>query len=570
MKRIVRRVAPFTELGMHPLLQRVFAGRGVVHTDAITYNLNHLLPYASLKNMDAAVALIHQHLKVQQKILVVGDFDADGATSTALLIRILKRFGAKNVDYLVPNRFDFGYGLSVELVEVAKTMKPALIITVDNGIANHAGVASARAAGIDVLITDHHLAPDTLPDATVIVNPNQPGDTFPSKSLAGVGVIFYVMLALRQYLRAQGWFEEHQLAIPNMAEYLDIVALGTVADVVPLDKNNRIMVYQGLRRIRSGAGNPGIRALLTVGKRDYRKITAQDLGFAVGPRLNAAGRMDDMSHGIACLLTDHESIALQYANDLDQFNQDRKRVEDDMQQQARDALKKLSLSQRLPLGICLFDQQWHQGVIGILAGRIKEKNHRPVIIFAQERDGVIKGSARSIPGVHIRDILVEVDRRAVGLIHKFGGHAMAAGLSLAQVDFLRFRELFNQVLMETVSPAVFESCIETDGALMPEDFCLRTAELLEEAGPWGSCFPEPVFDGVFTVLDQQWLQGKHLKLMLLPEGGQEAVDAIAFNMEAQSWSNGASRVRVVYRPCVNEYQSWRKLQLMVEQVECLA
>ena len=424
LKRVVHRKVPGNHplKTHHPIIDRLLRSRGIASIDEVDYALQHLLSFHALSQIEAAAYCLAEALLKQEKILIVGDFDADGATSTALSVRALKAFGAKHVEFLVPNRFNFGYGLTPELVEVAKTMRPNLIMTVDNGISSIAGVAAAKAAGIKVLITDHHLSPSVLPDADVIVNPNQHDDIFESKALAGVGVVFYVMLALRAELRTRNWFVENAIIEPNLANYLDIVALGTVADVVPLDRNNRILVAQGLKRIRAGKCVPGIAALLSIAKKMPKNLHAQDLGFLIGPRLNAAGRMDDMSLGIECLITDDPARAMFLAQQLDEFNRERKVVEQDMQLQALNTLKKITLgaTKTLPLGLCLFDETWHQGVIGILASRIKDKTHRPVIAFAKENNTTIKGSARSIAGVHIRDILVEVDTLHPDLILKFG------------------------------------------------------------------------------------------------------------------------------------------------------
>lgn len=573
LKKIVRRHTHQDFSGeMHPVLKKLFSARGITTMESLDYSLTKLLPYSNLLGITAATDLLYQAIQQQQKILIIGDFDADGATSTALSVRVLKAFGAKYVDYLVPNRFDFGYGLTPEIVEVAKAMQPDLIMTVDNGIVNYAGVDAAKAAGIKIIITDHHLAGETLPNADAIVNPNQPNDKFPSKNLAGVGVAFYVMLALRAKLREENWFDSQNINPPNMSEFLDIVALGTVADVVPLDHNNRILVYQGLRRIRAGKTVPGIRALLEIAKRILANITAQDLGFAVGPRLNAAGRMDDMTHGIACLLTDSDETAWQYANELDNFNQERKSVEQTMQTQALQDLKKISntlgSNKNLPWGLCLFDKSWHQGVIGILASRIKERTHRPVIIFAQDKNDIIKGSARSIPGVHIRDVLAEVDAIAPGLILKFGGHAMAAGLSIELKNLEKFKYTFNQVLDQKVDKQLFEGVLETDGEILSEDFTLRFAEVIADFGPWGQNFPAPCFDGIFKIIDQRVLSGKHLKLIVSPENSEAQIDAIAFNIDTDQWPGDRCRkVALVYSMDINEFRGRRKLQLMIEQIE---
>lgn len=571
LKRVVRRQIPASEklASLHPVVDRLLRARQVESLDEINYELANLLPFHGLSHIEKAAHCLADALEKQEKILVVGDFDADGATSTALSVRVLKIFGAKHVDFLVPNRFAFGYGLTPELVEVAKTMQPNLIMTVDNGISSIAGVAAAKAVGIKVLITDHHLSPPVLPDADVIVNPNQHDDNFESKALAGVGVVFYVMLALRAELRKRDWFTQHNISEPNLANYLDIVALGTVADVVPLDRNNRILVAQGLKRIRAGKCVPGIAALLSIAKKIPKNLYAQDLGFLIGPRLNAAGRMDDMSLGIECLITDDSARAMFLAQQLDQFNQERKFVEQEMQLQALNTLKKISLNaESLPVGVCLFDESWHQGVIGILASRIKDRTHRPVIAFAKENDTIIKGSARSISGVNVRDILVEVDITHPGLIIKFGGHAMAAGLSLLQNDLNKFSEAFNAVLAKHVMHTMLEKIIETDGELAHDDFTLRFAEILQEYGPWGQQFPEPIFDGRFNVIDENILAGKYLKFTLSPENKEQLIEAVAFNIDIEQWPmHRCETAHVVYRLDINEFRERRKLQLIIEQIE---
>ncbi|MES2203810.1 MAG: single-stranded-DNA-specific exonuclease RecJ [Pseudomonadota bacterium] len=572
LRRVIRRVVPENDQIkiLHPVVDRVLRSRGILSVEEVDYALQHLLPFHALSQVDAAARCLADALAKQEKILIVGDFDADGATSTALSVRVLKAFGAKQVEFLVPNRFNFGYGLTPELVEVAKTMRPNLIMTVDNGISSIAGVAAAKAVGIKVLITDHHLSPPVLPDADVIVNPNQHNDVFESKALAGVGVVFYVMLALRAELRTRDWFSQQSIVEPNLAQYLDIVALGTVADVVPLDRNNRILVAQGLKRIRAGKCVPGIAALLSIAKKIPKNLHAQDLGFLIGPRLNAAGRMDDMSLGIECLITDDPARAMFLAQQLDEFNRERKLVEQEMQLQALNTLKKITLgaAKTLPLGLCLFDETWHQGVIGILASRIKDKAHRPVIAFAKENETIIKGSARSIPGVHIRDILVEVDTCYPNLIIKFGGHAMAAGLSLLESNLKAFSEAFNAVLAKHVTQNMLEKIVETDGELTHDDFTLRFAEILQEQGPWGQQFPEPIFDGRFNVIDENILAGKYLKFTLSPENKDQLIEAVAFNIDIEQWPMQRCEVaHVVYRLDINEFRERRKLQLIIEQIE---
>ncbi len=555
---------------LHPRLQSIYAARGVQAAGDLDRGLASMLRPQQLKGLEGAVTLLVEALEQRQRILIVGDFDADGATSSALAMLALRDMGAADVQYLVPNRFDFGYGLTPEIVEVAKARQPDLIVTVDNGISSLEGVAAAHAAGIKVLVTDHHLPGAVLPDAEAIVNPNQPGCEFPSKNLAGVGVIFYLMSALRSRLREKSWFQAQALTEPNMGSYLDLVALGTVADVVPLDNNNRILVHQGLQRIRSGHARPGILALLDVSGRSRLRLVASDLGFTVGPRLNAAGRLDDMSLGIECLLCDSPDLAREMAIELDDLNKDRRAIEAGMQQEALKSLEALSLDgDQLPWGVCLYDSQWHQGVIGILASRIKERFHRPVIAFADANEEEIKGSARSIPGLHIRDALDAVASANPGLLTKFGGHAMAAGMSLKKQDYSRFQKAFDQVVRESLSTSDLQAEILSDGELMPQEMNLPLAYTLREAGPWGQHFPEPIFDGEFYLVQQRIVGEKHLKLVLaLDAQGQNVVDAIAFNVDVALWPNNAARkVRLAYRLDVNEFRGRESLQLMVEYIE---
>ncbi len=567
---IVRRDIPVTPATLpdelHPVLRRVYAARDVASADDYAYSLEHLLPLTALGGLPAAVDLLQAVLAERGRILVVGDFDADGATSCALCVRALRAMGAIDVHYLVPNRFEYGYGLTPEIVEVAAQLDPALIMTVDNGVASIEGVAAARQRGIKVLVTDHHLAGKTLPDADAIVNPNLPGDTFPSKYLAGVGVAFYVMLSLRARLRECGWFDSQGIDEPNLAQYLDLVALGTVADVVPLDRNNRILVQQGLLRIRAGRCAPGILALLEVGKRNSVSAVAEDLGFAVGPRLNAAGRLDDMSLGIECLLADDAATARNMAQQLDALNRDRREIEADMQAQAVAALESLDLSAtHLPTGLCLFDAGWHQGVIGILAARIRERYHRPVIAFARSDDDEVKGSARSVPGLHIRDVLDAVATRHPGLVRKFGGHAMAAGLTLAETDYPAFAEAFDTEVSRQLSGDDLATVIWSDGELAASELSLDTAQQLRAAGPWGQGFPAPVFDGEFRVLAQRVVGERHLKLSLEAVSGGTRMDAIAFNTPALP--AGCDCARMAYRLDVNEYRGLVSPQLVVEYIE---
>jgi single-stranded-DNA-specific exonuclease len=571
-KIIIRRPVDSNQLShpaLHPLLQRIYFARGMHSHTELERGLERLLPYNELTGITAAVDCLVEVLARQAKILVVGDFDADGATSSALAVRALRSFGARHVNFLVPNRFTFGYGLTPELVAVAlREFAPDLIITVDNGIANNAGVAAAKALGMLVLVTDHHLPGAELPVADVIVNPNQPGDIFPSKNLAGVGVIFYVMLALRRRLDDTGWFTLQNIPAPNMSKLLDLVALGTVADVVPLDHNNRILVHQGLRRIRAGQCIPGITALLASAGRNQARLVAGDLGFAVAPRLNAAGRLDDMALGIECLLTDDMEQARLMATVLSEMNDERRNIEQDMQEQALKILSSINTDKKgqMPLGICLFDPEWHQGVIGIVAARIKERLHRPVIAFAVSTDNEIKGSARSIPGLHIRDVLAAIDAQHPNLIGKFGGHAMAAGLTLPQNRFNDFAQAFDLMVSKQLTDEQLHNRLLSDGEITHSDLTLDVAETLREAGPWGQSFPEPIFDGTFAVLEQRLVGNKHLKMVL---GLEKLVfDAIAFNIDIEQWPNHrCERVHIAYRMDVNEYRGRRSVQLIIEHLD---
>ncbi len=551
-----------------PLLRRVYGARAIESAAELDYALQHLEPPGLLGGLEAAVDLLEQALREGQRIVVVGDFDADGATSTALCLRALRAMGARDVRYLVPNRFEFGYGLTPEIVAVAAGLRPHLIMTVDNGISSHAGVEAARQQGIRVLITDHHLPGSVLPPADATVNPNSPGDAFPSKNLAGVGVAFYVMLALRSRLRTRGWFGQQGIPEPNLGRLLDLVALGTVADVVPLDRNNRILVQHGIQRIRSGQCVPGIRALLAVGRRDAARCVSTDLAFAVGPRLNAAGRLEDMSLGIECLLTDDGHSAREMAARLDALNRDRKEIESDMQTRALEAIRELHLeAQGLPTGLCLFHPDWHQGVIGILAARIKERFHRPVIAFARVGNGELKGSARSIPGFHIRDALDAVAAHHPELITRFGGHAMAAGLTLDEAHYPDFAAAFDAEAARLLSAEDLNHTIHSDGELQGDEFSLETAQALREAGPWGQGFPAPVFDGRFRLISQRVVGERHLKLVLQPIDGEGQIDAIAFNTGELPGS--CPEVRAAYQLDVNEYRGMLTAQLVVEHIEAV-
>ncbi|MFV3333829.1 single-stranded-DNA-specific exonuclease RecJ [Pseudomonas sp. NY15437] len=567
--RIESRPLPQTlpDLGdLPPLLTRLYAARGVQSAAELDKGLARLIPYQQLKGVDAAVELLVDALEKGQRILYVGDFDADGATASSVGVLALRMLGAAWVDYLVPNRFEYGYGLTPEIVAVALEKRPELLVTVDNGISSIDGVAAAKAAGLRVLVTDHHLPGPELPAADAIVNPNQPGCEFPSKAMAGVGVIFYVMLALRARLRERGWFAARGIAEPNLAELLDLVSLGSVADVVPLDANNRILVHQGLARIRAGRARPGLRALLEVAGRDCRRITSTDLGFILGPRLNAAGRLDDMSLGIELLLCEDESLARDMAVQLDQLNQDRKAIEQGMQREALAQLKELPVEE-MPFGLCLFDPEWHQGVIGILASRLKERYHRPTIAFADAGDGTLKGSARSVPGFHIRDALDAVAARHPGLISKFGGHAMAAGLSLPQEHFGAFAAAFDAEVRRQLDEDDLTGRLLSDGQLGAEEFHLELARALRQAGPWGQHFPEPLFHGIFQIVQQRVVGERHLKLVLKTECGSLQLDAIAFNIDRDIWPNPTVRwAEVAYKLDVNEFRGNESVQLMVAHI----
>lgn len=573
MVRILRRRVPdnwrslFPDL--HPVLARVYASRRVAGGRELENSLENLPPPGRMKGMERAVEVLASAVEEGRRILVVGDFDADGATSTAVALRALRLLGAADVHFLVPNRFEYGYGLTPEIVAVAADKQPDVIVTVDNGIASLEGVRAARARGMQVVVTDHHLPGKELPEAEAIVNPNQPGCGFPGKSLAGVGVIFYVMMALRAALRDSGWFERHALPVPNLARLLDIVALGTVADVVPLDHINRILVAQGLARIRSGRGCPGIEALLEIAGRRRENIVAADMGFAVGPRLNAAGRLQDMSIGIQCLLTDDPQRARELAKELDALNRERRSIEEEMRDQALNHLQALQLedSAALPAGLCLFHEAWHQGVIGILAARIKERFHRPVIAFAAADDGHIKGSARSVSGFHIRDGLDAVATRFPGLVQKFGGHAMAAGLTLKRVNFEDFVCAFDEEVRRHLAEDELRGQLWSDGALPAADLNLALAESLRRAGPWGQGFPEPVFDGEFSLVNRRIVGERHLKLTLRADGSDVPLDAIAFNTVDDDWPAGTAAVKMAYKLDVNHYRDSRNLQLMVEHIE---
>lgn len=574
-KKILRRPRPNSVSAwgqdLPPLLHRLYAARGVTSDEQLSYTLRHLASPFQLRGIDRAVELLAEAIAQNQKVLVLGDFDADGATSTAVAMLGLSMLGLQSIDFRVPSRFADGYGLTPGIIErlQQESELPDLLVTVDNGISAVEGVKAARDLGIKVVVTDHHLAGEVLPDADAIVNPNQPGCAFLSKNAAGVGVMFYVLTALRKKLRDAGRLPQPE---PNLGNLLDLVALGTVADVVPLDHNNRIFVEQGLRRIRQGEARPGILALLEVAGREHANISSTDLGFVVGPRLNAAGRLDDMSVGIACLLADNPDEARRLARELDTFNRERRTIEKDMKAQAQDLLASMSLDlEGLPWGLALFDQDWHQGVIGILAARIREQTNRPTIAFAPDENGVdVKGSARSIPGLHIRDVLAVVDARNPGVMKKFGGHAMAAGMSLAHSDFDTFTEAFDRAVRDTLTAADLEAAITTDGPLSSDELSLETAALLKRAGPWGQHFPEPLFDGEFRVVSQRIVGENHLKLVLQPVDGSGIIDGIAFNTGPEVPDYTRTGARVVYKPDANTFRGRTNLQLLVDYLEPLS
>ncbi|MGI9237209.1 MAG: single-stranded-DNA-specific exonuclease RecJ [Woeseiaceae bacterium] len=541
---------------MDPIHARLYAMRGVKAADELDYGLRQLVPLSALPHIDEASALVIANR--DKRIVVVGDYDVDGATSAVLVIRCLREFGFADVDYLVPNRFDYGYGLSREIVRVAATRNPALLITVDNGVSSVAGVAEANDLGIPVLVTDHHLQGDELPAAATILNPNLEGSQFPSRNLAGVGVAFYLMARIGRLLEEQG--VSGAAKIP--ARYLDLVALGTVADVVPLDHNNRILVYQGLQRIRAGRTVPGIKALLQQSGRRHERCVSTDLGFAVGPRVNAAGRLEDISVGIECLLTDSSDTAAEYARLLDHINSERRDIEAGMREQAFSYVDQLG-EKRWPSCVCVYDETWHQGIVGLIAARVRERCQRPVIAFARENGDTLKGSARSISGVHIRDLLEAISTAKPGLIDKFGGHAMAAGLSIADTGLEEFKRVADRQMGRLYPDADFSGAILTDGPLPGSALSLNFARSLRDAGPWGSGFPEPLWNGDFSVVEQRTVGENHLKLRVRPADGGDAIDAIAFNQAGPTYRG---IVKLAYKLDVNEFRGNENPQLVVEQI----
>ncbi|HIF5629227.1 TPA: single-stranded-DNA-specific exonuclease RecJ [Vibrio parahaemolyticus] len=577
MIEIQRRPEPDLSLlpdSIPPILKRIYINRGIIDIAQLETSARGLHSYQKLGGIEQAVELLFQAIQEQKRIIVVGDFDADGATSSALSVLALRMLGSNNVDYLVPNRFEDGYGLSPEVVDQALELGAEMIMTVDNGVSSIEGVRYAKENGITVLVTDHHLPGQVLPEVDAMVNPNLDSCAFPSKALAGVGVAFYLMMALCVHMRKHNWFAQQGMQEPKLMELIDLVALGTVADVVPLDENNRILVHQGLQRIRAGKARPGIQALIEVAKRDARRLVASDFGFALGPRINAAGRLDDMSFGVELLMCNNIHAARRMASELDGLNQTRKEIEEGMKQEAMAFCERLQFGENseLPYGLSLFQRDWHQGVIGILASRIKEKFHRPVIAFADGGEGTIKGSCRSIPGLHMRDALDFIDTQNPGLIIKFGGHAMAAGLTIKEQDFERFSRLFDEVVKKELDEAALKGVILTDGELKPEEFSIHIAEQLRAGGPFGQAFPEPIFDGEFKVLHQKLVGEKHLKLMLEPlykgHPTNVMIDGIAFNVDLRRWPDASVKtVRLAYKLDVNEFRGNQSLQLMIDHIE---
>jgi single-stranded-DNA-specific exonuclease len=557
------------QVNLHPLLERLFLARGITSEIELDRTLSKLPSPWLLSGMEEMVAHLIIAIKEQQKICIVADFDADGATSCAVAIKGLQLLGAGQVTFVVPNRFEYGYGLTPEIVELVKLQNPDVIVTVDNGISSIDGVNAAIDSGIKVLVTDHHLPGFELPAATAIVNPNLLDDKFPNKSLAGVGVIFYVLMALRSRLRDVNWFEISQVKEPNLAQLLDYVALGTVADVVALEQINRILVHQGLLRIRTGRCHPGLTALVEVAGKNPQTIAAADLGFSIGPRLNAAGRMDDMSLGIQCLLTDDPGLAKDIALQLDELNNDRREVEAVMKHEALTYLSEMKAldEHHLPAGVCLFDPNWHQGVIGILASRIKDQVHRPVIAFAPAGKDLIKGSARSIPGVHIRDVLSDIAAAHPKLLSKFGGHAMAAGLSLKMHDYPPFALAFDEVVGKRLASVDLEQKILSDGELTEQEMTIEIADLLQNAATWGQEFPEPLFDGIFDVIQSRIVGQRHLKMVLRKPAGDLVIDAIAFFVDRPEHWLGLRQIKAVYKLDINEFRGIRSVQFIVQYFE---
>lgn len=551
-------------LHKQPLAGRVLAGRGLQNSREVLLRSKELPAPASMADFEVAVDLLCDAVLQQKSILIVGDYDADGATSTALASHVLRSCGAV-VQYLVPNRFEYGYGLSAEIVSVALDMKPDLILTVDNGVASNDGVAKAIKAGVTVLVTDHHLPPEVLPDAHAIVNPNRIDCNFPAKNICGVGVIFYVMTGLCRRLQKHNWFEKQSLTVPNMADYLDLVALGTVADVVPLDRTNRILIDQGIKRIRADVTRPGIRALFEVAGRKQGWCMTQDLGFFIAPRLNAAGRLADMTVGIECLLAEDSSTAMALATELQNINSQRRAIQTGMNAEAESKIEQLQLDGDLPDALVLYEPDWHEGVIGIVAGKIKERCHRPVFAFARAADGTLKGSGRSIPDIHIRDMLMEVVASSPGILKKFGGHAMAAGVSLAETDLAAFTDAFVERVSLKLGGAPPKREWLTDGELEDEELNLENAELMQFLQPWGQAFEAPTFDDIFHIESVRVVGNNHSKMLIRRANGRSKLPAMAFNCQIDCTQS--ERWRAVYRLDVNHYKNTSSLQLLIEYLE---
>lgn len=567
-KKITQRPSQPHLLGMPNLpevMQRIYTARGIVDRNDLAYGLDQLLPFHQLSGIDQAVLLLYAALQQKKRIVIVGDFDVDGATGTAVAYGALQCFGAAYVGYCVPNRFDYGYGLSAALLPLIGEQKPDMLITVDNGISSIEGVRAAKKLGLQVLVTDHHLPGEKLPEADVIVNPNVADDAFPSKAMAGVGVIFYVMLALRRYCIEQSWFEQQSLDVPNMAQFLDLVALGTVADLVPLDKNNRVLVQQGMQRMRAGKARPGIKALMQVAGREHAFLRTSDLGFALGPRLNAAGRLQDMSLGVACLLAEDDAYAVRLATELDGINRERRSIESDMKQDAYGIVEQIVLKGDVPWGLCLYEPHWHQGIVGLVASKIKEQYYRPTVVFAKAEDGYLKGSGRSIPGLHLRDLLAEIAAQQPDLITKFGGHAMAAGLSIRECDMPRFVKAFALAAQIALQTKQLSNDVLSDGELDEQHISLTMAELIEQGGPWGQGFEEPMFHGVFGLVSQRLVGEKHLKVSLQLQQSSKIVDGIAFYVDTSQWPNyRCKQVEIAYRLDINRFMGTKKVQLIIE------
>ena len=550
------------------LLQRVYALRGITSMQELDYTTRNLCNYDNLDGTQTAVEIVYSAMQNNKRIMIVGDFDTDGATSTALTVKALKKMGCQHVDYIIPNRFDDGYGLSISVIKRALLKKADLIITVDNGVSAIEAVEFAKQSNLTVIITDHHLCPEQLPAADAIINPNLPNCSFPSKHLAGVGVAFYFMSALRAKLRQENWFRTHNLEEYNLASLLDLVALGTIADVVKLDHNNRILVHQGINRIRSGYCCAGIKALLHIARKDPVSFTSTDLAYYIAPRLNAAGRMDNMSLSVELLLCDDYDSALKQASDLDMLNNDRKLIEQTMYKEALSYIQELEQQQSsFPNLLVVYHPEWHQGIIGILSARLKDKHYRPVICFASTEEGILKGSGRSIAGIHLRDLLDELDQNHPDLLVSFGGHAMAVGLSIRENDLERFRKHFETLIDKRLNANTLEQIIETDGEIDSQDFNYAMAKQLKESGPWGEGFTEPTFDGDFIVHQQRLFAEKHLRLVLEPKNGGPIIEGVCFNVNLTQWpDNTIKNVKIVYQLDVDDFRGNQTAKLMIRHI----